>query len=181
MSKLAAVTLVALTVFGVILATVSQVEAKGPPGKVTISGGNLRTAVVIERPDLVPIDEVGYFDSGGISYARTPHLASELSYHVDVYMLEPNTTEPQRFLSSSYFPPTASHPALLSDDDGVWKAQSVFAALLDSHIQAAVSPAKLPSAGGPPDTMTNTWVYLMSLGALLLLGSAAALGYYRRR
>lgn len=181
MSRFAALTLVALTLFSSLLATVVNVEAKGPPHKVTISGGNLPSDVTIDRPDLVQIDQVGYFDSNGTPYSGISQLASEVSYHVDVYTIEPNSTGLQRFLSGSYFPATTSHPALISDDGGLWKAQTVFASLLDSRIKSAISPANLPSAGGPPGTTSNLWAYALAAGVTLLLVSVPALAYARRR
>ena len=180
MNKFATITLITLALISGLVAAAANVEAKGPPGKVTISGGNLKTELVIDRSDLIPIDQVGYFDSRGTPYARTALHTGEVSYHVEVYMIEPNTTEPQRFMSTNYYPANASHPALLSDDGGLWKAQTVFASLLDSRIQSALTPASLPSAGGP-SASTNAWVYALATGAILLLASAPALAYARRR
>jgi len=181
MTKFATITLITLALIVGIVAAAANVEAKGPPGKVTISGGNLKTELVIDRPDLIQIDKVGYFDSRGTPYARTALHTGEVSYRVDVYMIEPNSTELQKFLSSNYFPANTSHPALLSDDGGLWKAQAVFASLLDDRIEAALSPSALPNAGGPSTSSANFWMYALAAGAILLLAPAPVLAHAHRK
>src|SRR5438445_5131465 len=66
-------------------------EAKGPLGKVVISGGDLTSEVVIERADLVPIGLEIFEDTGGIqrtaSYAPGDEIPHETPYVVTIFEL----------------------------------------------------------------------------------------------
>lgn len=157
-------------------------EAKGPPEKVTISGRDLSSEVVIARSDLVPIDQTGYFDSNGTPYPISMQIRSETPYAVKVYSLEASSNKPQLFLSGTYYPANGEHPALLSDDSGLWKVQPLFGGLLDAHIASALAAA-MPNTGGPPASgRTEIWGYaLLALGMTLIGGSGLAFALARKR
>jgi hypothetical protein len=185
--RLAAILLIAL--LGCLSGTASVAEAKGPLGKVVISGGDLTSELVIERAELVPIGPGFVEDTGGIrpiAYAPGDEIARETPYVVTIFELgylpdgSPDN-QLQQFLSEHYFPANSQHPSLLAQDGKLWKIQPAFAALLDGRIKSALSPTNLPSTGGPPNATTNSWAYaLLAAGALLLFGSAAAVAYSRR-
>jgi hypothetical protein len=100
-------------------------------------------------------------------------------YVVTIFELD-SGNQPWQFLSENYFPANTQHASLLAQDGKLWKVVTTFGALLDSRIQAALSPANLPSAGGPPGGASNFWAYALAVGAILLLVSAPAFAYSRR-
>ena len=181
MLRVALLLLIAATGSLWIVGTVA--EAKGPPGRVTISGGDLRSEVVIERPDLVPIETAGFFENPGAppaAYAHGVEIAGETPYVVTIFELD-SDNRLQQVLSEHYFPANSQHPNLLAQDGKLWRVEPTFAVLLDKRIKSALSPANLPGTGGPANTTNNSWAYgLLAAGALLLLGSAAAVAYSRR-
>ena len=165
-------------------------EAKGPPGRVTISGGDLSSDVVIDRPDLVPIETTGFFENTGApptAYGLGVEITGETPYVVTIFELD-SDDRLQQVLSEDYFPANSQHPDLLAQGGKLWKVEPTFALLLDGRIKAALGasttivPASVPSAGGPPsDGIPSGWAYaLLAAGSLLLLGSAAAVAYSRR-
>jgi hypothetical protein len=180
MFRVAVLLLIAATSSLWIAGTVA--EAKGPPDHVTISGGDLRSEVVIARSDLVPVDQTGYFDSNGTPYARAPGITGEIAYHVSVYTIEPSSNDPQLFLTLDYFPANGNHPSLLVQDGALWRTQPAFSGLLDAHIASALTVA-MPSTGGPPARgRTEIWEYaLLALGMTLIGGSGLAFALARKR
>ena len=165
--------------------TLSVAQAKGPPVKVVISGGNLTSDVVIEEPDLTSIGP-GFFEASGpvrpTAYAPGDEIVGETQYLVTIFELD-SGNQLWQFLSENYFPANTQHASLLAQDGKLWKVVPTFAALLDGRIRSALSPANLPSSGGPPaGGNANGWAYaLLAAGVLLLLGSVATAAYSRRK
>ncbi len=182
MLRVAVLVLIAAT--GSLWTVGTVAEAKGPPGKVTISGGDLRSEVAIERPDLVPIETAGFFENTGTppaAYAQGVEIAGETPYVVTIFELD-SDNRLQQVLSEHYFPANSQHPNLLAQDGKLWRVEPTFAVLLDGRIKSALSPANFPGTGGPPNTSTNSWAYaLLVAGVLLLLVSSTVVAYSRRR
>ena len=179
MTKLAATALIVAVV--VLVATASLVEAKGPPARVVISGGNLTSNVVIEKADLAGIGPgfLGGSTNPPTPYASGVEMAGETPYAVTIFELDEGN-QLQQFLSEHYFPANSRHPGLLTQEGKLWKVLPALSTLMDARIQSALSPNNLPSAGGPSGTASNLWAYALAAGALLLLVSAPAFACARR-
>jgi hypothetical protein len=159
------------------LAPLSLAAAKGPPSKVTITGGNLTSTIEVTGSDLKPFDESGIWDNtpGEIRYSSSKSIPGETPYTVTVYTTPPGQT-PQPFLWGDYYPANSTHPSVIAEvntpDRGLFKLSPEFGALIDSHVAAATQPSRLPSAGGP-SSATNASLYaILALGAVTALAAS---------